>query len=227
MSRFTPTLKEGFKLLVSIPANEPEFARAAQEEGADAIKIHINMLHPASKVNFGSWPEEKAGLKKILDAVSIPVGIVPGAEVIPTPEEMLEILEFGFDFVDMFVHYFPAYLLACKQTGKMVAVNEVNPLQLKEIKSLVIEAIETSVVPRELYHTPLTAKDLLNYKIIAQETGLPILVPTQKKILPREVEFLKAAGARGIVIGAVVTGNDLKGFAWMVQNFRRAIDELK
>jgi len=227
MSQFITSLKHGFKLLVSVPVNQPEFAKAAQEEGADGIKIHLNMVHPASKTNFGSWQEEKENLAKILDAVNIPVGIVPGAEMPPSPEEMLEIAGFGFDFIDMFLHFMPAYLLGLPGPSKMAAVNEVNPVQLREIKKLKIEAVETSIVPRELYHTPLTAKDLINYQIIAQETDLPILVPTQKKILPREVKFLKNAMANGIVIGAVVTGIELKSFAWAVKNFRRAIDECR
>jgi len=227
MNIFTPSLKKGFKLVVSPPNNEPDFALAAQDEGADAIKFHINLLHPASKMDFGTWKEEKPKLLKIMEKVVIPLGIVPGAKNLPDPKEMEDICESGFDFWDMFIHHLPAYFLQLPKLGKMLAVTEnIAPRQIREIKNLGIEAIEASIVPGEEYHQPLTVKDLVNYKIIAQEAGIPIMIPTQKKIKPREVGLLKEVGACGLVIGAVVTGTELKEFSSAVRKFRKAVDEL-
>ena len=46
-----------------------------------------------------------------------------------------------------------------------------------------------------------------------------MLVPTQKKIQHDELPLLKKAGCRGIVIGAIVTGNSKKGFVQAVNQF--------
>ena len=41
-----------FSLIVSLPKNDYNLAKAAWESGADAIKVHINVKHNASKQVF-------------------------------------------------------------------------------------------------------------------------------------------------------------------------------
>ena len=57
MSRIGEALASKFVLLVSLTRNDPHLARIALENGADAIKVHLNCAHFASGTNFGSWEE--------------------------------------------------------------------------------------------------------------------------------------------------------------------------
>ena len=68
-------------------------------------------------------------------------------------------------------------------------------------------------------------RDLLKYQAITRLVDVPVVVPTQRVILPEEVKQLVRAGVRGIMIGAVVTGKTEQGIAEAVRAFRRAIDE--
>ena len=39
-----------FTLVVSLPSNDLELAKAALEGGADAVKVHCNVWHRASEI---------------------------------------------------------------------------------------------------------------------------------------------------------------------------------
>lgn len=43
----------GLSLFISLPANDVRLAKAALEEGADALKVHFNVGHRASGTHFG------------------------------------------------------------------------------------------------------------------------------------------------------------------------------
>ena len=58
---------EKLTLIVSLPKNDVEVARAAIKGGADVIKIHINVEHRASKTKFGSFDEEIEEINKIIN----------------------------------------------------------------------------------------------------------------------------------------------------------------
>ncbi len=104
-------LAEGPRLIVSLPANSPELARAAVDGGAEALKVHLHVRHDASGTQFGNLAEERANLERIL-ALGRPTGIVPGAgDHLPTPEEMRALAEMGVDFFDLYVHDTPAWLV--------------------------------------------------------------------------------------------------------------------
>ena len=78
----------------------------------------------------------------------------------------------------------------------------------------------------ETYGQRLTAKELLEYAAIAEASNLPVVVPTQRAILPCEVSQLSQIGVSGIMIGAVVTGKEMETIKKSVLEFRNAIDKL-
>ena len=47
-------------LIASLPRNDPQLAQAALDNGADVIKLHINLRHHASGTHFGALEEEQA-----------------------------------------------------------------------------------------------------------------------------------------------------------------------
>ncbi len=220
-------LDERFILLVSIPRNEMALARAAAEAGADAIKVHLNCEHFASGTRFGSWSQEKPVITEIRAALDIPVGIVTGAEDLPAPEDLAEIRWAGFDFWDLFAHHTPPCYLDWAEMAHMVAVDPTwTPDFVGDLVNLGVQVIESSIIPRPQYRTRLTAADLARYAALVRAAGVPVVVPTQKAVRPDEVQYLHRVGARGLAIGAVVTGHEVEGLRETVGSFRKAIDAL-
>jgi len=223
-SKIVEILKKSFSLVVSLPVNDPEMAAAAQENGADALKVHINVDHFASGTGFKSWKEEKKNISRILEAVSIPVGLLPGGAKCATRDEVVEARDMGIDFIDAFAHYMPVYLWNIENLGFMLAVNRDYPgEQVKALEFAGMDVLEATVLPREEYGKDLNMRDLSLYYQLARATRKPLVVPTQKKIRPEETSMLKKVGASGIIIGAIVTGGTVESVALATGKFREAI----
>ena len=199
-------------LVVSLPRNEVQFAQAAQAGGADAVKVHINVHHHASGTVFGSLREESEALETIIE-VGLPVGIVPGAEAtMASPDDMQKLDEMGIDFFDAYVHQMPAAMLQMEtQMSRMIALSH---RQRQATFSLGLcaawcDLIEASIIEPDGYGQPLTVADLCDYAAICTAyPDIPALVPTQRRIMPDELPILTNCGIRGIIIGAVVTGDE-------------------
>lgn len=225
MSRLADALHSRFGLVVSIPRNEAALALAAQAAGADAVKVHLNCHHRASGTTFRSWAEERSAILQIVQALTIPVGIVPGAEdAMAAPEEFADA---GFDFWDLFAHHAPPEFFALPRLGRMVAFNyEANCYQMAQVEAQGMDMLEASIVHPDGYGRPLSAMDIARYRLVVRAVGCPVIIPTQRNIRPAEVQWLAAAGARGIAVGAVVTGHSAASLGEAVAAFRAAIDAL-
>lgn len=227
MNRLLEALAERFILLVSIPRNAVELARAAAEGGADAIKVHLNCEHFASGTSFGSWADEKHVITEIRKAVDLPLGLVAGAEELPAAEDLPDIRRVGFDFWDLFAHHTPPEYLDWEEMAHMMAVDpHWNPEMVQDLVRMGVHAIESSIIPKTDYRTRLNARDLAQYAALCRAAQVPVVVPTQKAVRPDEVQYLRRAGANGIAIGAVVTGHEPEELRQTVRAFRRAIDAM-
>ncbi|MGM9974376.1 MAG: hypothetical protein ACI33K_10105 [Clostridiaceae bacterium] len=219
-----------FSLVVSLPDNRIDFAEAAIEGGAQAIKIHLNLVHRASGNGFGDL-EQNIGFLKELIAIAgdIPVGVVPGAqEAFITEGELSTLEEMGVSFFSSYIHHLPPFMMDSKSLTKMVAIdNNYDDALIKAIKSSPIDVLEGSIIPGEDYGTPLSYSDLLRYGHLALEADKPLLIPSQKKIKPREVKYLYDQGCKALMIGAVVTGgDDAEKIKRATASFREVIEGL-
>jgi 2-methylisocitrate lyase-like PEP mutase family enzyme len=88
------------------------------------------------------------------------------------------------------------------------------------------DVLEASVIPAEYYGSPFTLRDLIRYQRICRAVSLPVVVPTQLRVLPEDLPFLRDAGVKGIMIGAVVTGKEQEGILRTIEKFRSAIERL-
>ena len=226
MSQLRSLLDRQFCLMVSLPSNDARLAVAAVEAGAQCLKVHINCHHFASGTTFGSWVQERSAILEVLQAVSVPVGIVTGEEVQPGPDDLADIQAQRFDFWDLFCKFTPAGHLDLKM-DRMVAVDSSwTPELMKALEQLGIHIIEGSVIPRSEYRTPLNLVDLATYLRLTQCHQMPVLIPTQKAIEPHEVGALQKAGAAGLTIGAVVTGLEESSLRSATARFAEAIAQL-
>jgi len=224
-------LADGFHLLVSLPRNDIELARAALEAGAQGLKVHIGLHHHASGLSTGTLDEEADRIAEIV-SLGLPVGIVPGAgEGLATRDEMLRLAALGVDFFDLYSEDMPAWMLRMDECAMSVMVafsSQASPWGLIEHTADASRPsmIEASVLPHEAYGQQLVAADVSLYAEIVHRSGLPVVVPSQKAILPEEVAPLADAGVAALLIGAIVTGAEHASMADATGRFRAAVDRL-
>ncbi len=229
-ARTEQMLQSGFRLLVSLPRNEPELARAALDAGADGLKVHIGLEHFASGLSTGSLDQEEDAIRQIV-ALGAPVGIVPGVgEAMADREEMLRLAEIGIDFFDLYATDMPAWMLRmsdCPMSVMIAFSDTCWPWALVEDTQgdTRPDLIEASIVAHDDYGTPLTAADVSSYAEIARRAPQPVIVPTQKSVRPDEVGALIDTGVAGLLIGAIVTGAEVDTLAAATEEFRASIDD--
>ncbi|MDI7246746.1 MAG: hypothetical protein QME92_04655 [Bacillota bacterium] len=230
MSRFVALLKkQPFTLVASLPTNDCDLAKAALDGGAEVIKVHINVHHRASGTLFGSLDEERDRLTGILEVCGgrAPVGIVPGGS--PVVEALLveTLRDMGFDFISAYAHHLSPDCLDVDGIGKMVAAHfSYTAGDVATLAAMGFDVFEASVMHPETYGQRMSLKDLAAYKHICDTVSQPVVIPTQCAVRPEEVRQLAAAGARAIMVGAVVTGKTRESICDSIRAFRRAISAL-
>src|SRR4030042_1995147 len=143
------------KLIVSLPDNDLELALAAARGGADAVKVHMNVVHRASGAAFGDFAHERQRVLKLISDAGVPVGLMPGQTQLPTLDELGELVDAGLAFVDIYAHHLPAsYLRLGQQLELILAIEKMQPR--KEVAALtelecagkrVVKMLEAALVP--------------------------------------------------------------------------------
>ncbi|MED4955915.1 hypothetical protein NYE69_04095 [Paenibacillus sp. FSL R5-0527] len=220
--------KPGLQLFVSLPANDIKLAEAALTAGADGLKVHINVGHRASGNRFGALDSYAGIFKEIRSRFDGPFGIVPGGSVEEVnPEEITRLPELGIDFYSIYAFHHPSFLLRAPGLARTFAIDSGFDRGIVEGgRAFGVSALEASIVPGNEYGTRLTLADLLHYRWLAAHTGLPVIVPTQRKIAPEDIPALADSGVKVLLVGAVVTGNEAEGIRREVAALRNAIDRL-
>lgn len=230
--RFADMIRDNkFSLLVSLPSNNLEYAKAALEGGAQAIKVHCNVWHRASGHTFGTYEENREFLRELIDLCGdVPVGLMPGtSEAFITEENRRELEEMGLSYVSAYSHHLPCFMMESEKLTNAVAIDfTYSNSTLDAVRDSEIEVLECSIVRGKEYGTDLSYGDVLRYAEIAQKSGKPCVVPTQRKIRPCEVRHLYRAGCKALMIGAVVMGQEptAEEVRTVTSAFRAAVDAL-
>lgn len=219
-----------FSIWVSLPRNDVDLARAAIAGGAHGLKVHINVAHFASGTRFGSFDEEKETLAQIIEiADGRPVGIVPGAtndgeHVFATEDEFKALAHLGIDFFDSYPSDAPTWTLNQTHLDVMLAAPfGATTAEIVALQSVGMTLCEASILPHESYGKPLDAGDIARYRVLCEALHVPVMVPSQKKIVPRDLCALKASGAKALLIGAVVTGREAASIEAATREFAGAL----
>lgn len=214
-------------LLVSLPRNDVELARAAFAGGAQGLKVHINVEHFASGTKFGSFEEEKDNLQKIVALAqehSASVGIVPGGAPFASREDFAQLARLGIDYFDAYPAEAPGWVFEQDDLDIMLAAwNGATNDELMSLEELGMTLCEASIMHHDDYGQPLSALDLARYHDLSQTISAPFIVPSQKKLLPQDQALLQRAGARGVLIGAIVTGREVASIEAATRRFRDAM----
>ena len=213
-------------LIMSMPVNDLEVMQASLRAGADVIKMHVNLLHRASGNSFGSLRENAEVFKKMFAATDVPMGIVLGADVDTVRAELGNLGDYDFSFLSLYGHHAP--LGVCDIPEELMAACD-GTYTMDEVKAFAscgAGVLEASIMPGSEYGMPLSFRDVCKYKALVENTTLPVVVPTQRKVRPEDVKALYQAGVKALMVGAVVTGETAESVYEAVSAFRKAIDAL-
>ncbi|WNC13666.1 hypothetical protein [Brevibacillus brevis] len=227
MNRFQQALaQKPFLLLVSLPRNDEELAGAALEGGADGLKVHMNVYHRASGNGFGPLTEYRDVFAAMRSRFDGPLGIVPaGSPEALDPGELAQLASVGFDFISIYGHHLPASMLQTEGVATTFAIDDRFDLPLlSAVRHFPVTALEASVIPGEQYGTPLVFSDLLKYRVLVEKAGIPVMVPTQRRIVPKDIPALKDTGVRVLLAGAMSIGTTAEEIKRSVAALREAID---
>lgn len=217
--------KNKMSLIVSLPENNSALAHSALQAGADALKMHVNVSHWASGNQFHSTETYQDQFLAIKENFSGPLGIVPGGSLEAIQKSELEKLSaLGFTYYSIYGHHLPAWMLELDTFEKTFAIN--GEYTVGKVKKFGITAIEASIIQSSEYGSPLTFKDIMAYSTIVEKTDVPIIVPSQRLLLPEDIPAFYKAGVKAVMLGAVTIGKSEGSMEKAVSAFRNAIDRL-
>lgn len=203
--------REQLALIASLPRHDLSYARAALRGGAHALKLHFGLLHRASgeaSPRLGDHPDVVDRLRDL--APDVALGAVLGDSAEDVERDLEQAARLGLDFISGYAHALPA----CAFTSGLevlVVLDDASP-PAWAAHLLPAALLEASVVPAGEYGGPLTAADLLRYATLRAATAAPLVVPTQKRILPADLPALRQLGVDALMYGVIVTGPEPDGF---------------
>lgn len=216
MSRLLSLLdKLPLTLIVNLPENSIELAKAAEEGGADALTVPID---PSVK--------DKKQLISIVDTAKVPVGARLRGDI--SEDEVIGLKKLGVDFIDFDLTGAAAWMLKLTGVGKIATLDSRYIVEdLTRLSDRPINGIDAAIVPDESIGRDLMVGDLQEYITICLSTGLPVIVPTQKLIRISEVPIIWDTGAKGILLTDIVTGTSSKSLKAVTKEFKEAIKALE
>lgn len=229
MNKFDNIFTKGkFLLIVSLPDHGVDWALAAQDNGADAIKVHTSVEHAASGIKFGSLDEEATTFSQMRKVLTVPFGVVPGIGSDLEKEEITKMADLGFDFFDAFISNITPMILLEERLAPMLCVLPEHTIEQAVMTSTLprVVCLEADIVHHDGYGQRVTVEDIVGYKLLAQSIKKPLVVPTQRNLRPEEVPLLAEIGVGALMIGTVVTGLTLEGVAETTKAFRKVIDQI-
>ena len=214
MSRLVSLLsKEPLTLIVKLPENTVEMAKAAEASGASAICIN--------------YTDDKDMIREMIGSVSIPMGMSLDENIL-TEEEMKDFKKLGFDFMDIPSNDAPDHLLKMGGFGRILALDpDFSEIDLTRLSDRPIDGLDAAVIMPEDWGNDLNVGDLQQYITIAMSTTLPVIVPAQKSIRASEVPIIWDTGAKGLMIGESITGDTVASLKAVIKEYRSAIESIK
>ena len=212
---------KSMSIIASLPENRMDLAQAAIDAGADALKFHINVSHRASGNKFENVNSYIEVFNEVRGKFGGPIGIVIGDEI----EKVLSVdvkglKELGFNFFSLYAKDIGSNLLLQDDLEQTVALNtEFSIDKAQYIDSFNYKAVELSIVKKEDYGKPLNFEDIISYKSYRENTKLPIIIPSQKKLVPEDMVVLENIGINAVMLGAVTIGKTAESIYENISKF--------
>jgi hypothetical protein len=230
MPRLTERLRSTDPILcVSLLRNDADLARAVEASGADAIKLHTNLHHAATGATVPDLDREADRLRAVLDAVAVPVGIVPRGRPGTSAAEVERLRDMGFDFIDLYgKHTSPASLAVDGIDHWVAPTADYDRDMLRVLAARPdVDVIEAAFFPVDVFGSPLCVDDLVRLQLGLEAiapSGTPVVVPTDRRLEAHDVPALRDIGIHAILIGFAATGSENESIVRATARFRRALD---
>lgn len=215
-----------FQILVSLPKNDIKLAEAAIRAGVDGVKVHLNAHHRASGTNFGDFQSEKPFLQE-LGKFPVRKFVMAGQEKVPTPAEMNELAELGFEGFNLYLKHSVPHLFQSPLRPILALEHGYGDQDIQNICKNPNAWIEASIVDPSDYGKPLSIDDLKNYTDIVRKSQRTVIVPSQKKIETTDLSKLRETGVEALLIGVIVTGATAESIYESVSRFVEAAKKVK
>ncbi|KAA0965494.1 hypothetical protein FQ087_04100 [Sporosarcina sp. ANT_H38] len=216
-------LCEKMSIIASLPENRIDLAQAAIDAGVDGLKFHINVSHRASGNEFKDVAYYLEMFGEVRRKFSGPIGLVIGDEiekVLGTNTKQLK--ELGFNYYSLYAKDIGSKMLLQNDLERTVAVNDKFCIEkVRMIESFNIQAVELSIVKKEDYGSPLNFEDLITYKSYRDNTKLPLIVPSQKNLVPDDMVILQEIGINAVMLGAVTIGSTVESIFEKISRFTK------
>lgn len=211
-------------VLVSLPENDPDLARAAIDAGASGVKVHLNVTHRASGRSFGTVDEEGEAIREI-GLLGVPVGVVPGADVETIRETLPKLAELPVDYVDAYAHHLPPE--AIESPALSTWIGPTSEYDLDEVLALEgtgADVLEGSLIAKDDYGQAFTAAHAARYVELADHASLPVVVPTQLALRPEDAAYLAGRGVTNFLLGAIVMDATPESVSEATEAFVKALE---
>ncbi|WP_338652599.1 hypothetical protein V6B14_12295 [Sporosarcina psychrophila] len=215
--------RKEISIIASLPENRIDLAQAAIDAGVDGLKFHINVSHRASRNEFKDIEHYFEIFEEVRRKFSGPIGLVFGDEiekVLGTNTKQLKNL--GFDYYSLYAKDIGSKMLLQNDLERTVAVNDNFCFeQVRIIESFNIQAVELSIVRKEDYGLPMNFEDFITYKSYRDNTKLPLIIPSQKNLVPDDMVILQEIGINAIMLGAVTIGSTVESIFETISRFTK------
>lgn len=216
---------------VSLLDNDVGLARAAVDAGADGLKLHANLVHGPTGRTLGSIEREADRMRAVIEAVDVPVGVVPRGRPGTTRAEVERLRDLGFDFVDLYgKHTNPSTLGVPGITTWVAPTSDYDTEMLRVLaRRDDVHVIEAAFFPVDVFGSPLTLDDLVRLEIGLEAiapSGTPVVLPTDRKLEEHDLASLHAIGIRNYLLGFTVTGDRPDTIAAATSAFAQALRRL-
>ena len=213
-------------LIAILPHNNDDYARAAQEAGADAMVIGIDKTETMFPGLFGSFDLQEDSINSILSTTSIPVGISIGDSRPLTPEGWERIVNKPFAFVNMYAHHMPPFVLKDTRMEKLVTIGA--GYMLEQIKSIAemdeVQALEAAIVSAQGKNHVFSVLDLSTLRMIARLSSKPVILRAQKKLDPRDSLTISHEGLKGVTLDPSALEPGVEAYRDAIVNLQKHID---
>jgi hypothetical protein len=200
-----------YTVVANLPKNSVSLATQAEEAGVDAILLNVDGDDSSYPGHYGSYDLHDVYINDALSSVSIPCGLGIGGAKPLTAEYWERIMSCPFSFVEMLAHQMPLFVLDDPRVKKVVSI--VTGYILEQVKELSrldgVDFLDVAIVPPQARGNPFTALDFATLRLISDLSDKPVLLKTQKRMVPSDISKVVKLGVKGLVIDpCALSGTD-------------------
>lgn len=230
--RINEKLRESKPLvIVELPSNSLELARAAVEGGADSVIAQLYNEHPVTHAYTGGLELEASALKDMVEQLSVPVGLHLGSEGRVMKDEWKKIAEIGIDYIAASIISIPPYVLGQNDLSKIIYLPTGLPFEhyrsIGSFDGIIAISFEASSQTQPDPQFRLNALDLLNLETVSKLSSIPVLFRASQDVEEEDIRLIIARGCSGVIVDPAFTGSTSEHFKSTTQFYSNALMQMK